>query len=168
MTFLADNQWLVWLAIALVLAAIETLTVDFMFVMLAGGALAASVAAAIGLPYPLQVVIGVVVAILLLAAVRPLLKRRFMRGEGGRGIGARSLVGRRAWVLQPVSETDGRVKLAGETWSARVADGARPCEPGQEVWVAAIQGAIAIVSAEPPVPEPDDPPPTEPGSWGSR
>ncbi len=161
MGFLTSDQWLVWLAIAIVLAAIETLTVNFVFVMLAGGALAASLSAAVGLPYALQVVVGVVVAVLLLSLVRPFLRRRFLRVEGGLGIGAPSLVGRQAWVLQPVSETDGRVKLAGEVWSARVPDGGRPCDPGEEVRVVEIRGAIAIVSKEP-LPQDPEPPPGEP------
>ena len=48
MEWLGDNPWLGWLGIGLALAAIEAATVDFVFVMLAGGALAASLAAALG------------------------------------------------------------------------------------------------------------------------
>ena len=46
MEWLGDNPWLGWLGIGLALAAIEAATVDFVFVMLAGGALAASLAVA--------------------------------------------------------------------------------------------------------------------------
>ena len=37
MDWLGDNPWLAWLGVALVLAAIEAATVDFVFIMLAGG-----------------------------------------------------------------------------------------------------------------------------------
>jgi len=49
-------------------------------------------------------------------------------------------------VLETVTEHDGRIKLAGETWSARTQPDAAPCLPGQEVRVVSIQGATAIVS----------------------
>jgi membrane protein implicated in regulation of membrane protease activity len=146
MEWVGDNPWLIWVGVALVLAAIEAATVDFVFVMLAGGALASAVAAAFGAPLALQIVIGVVVAVALLLAVRPWLKRRFNDNAAADTIGAVSLVGRQAWVLQTVTATDGRVKLAGETWSARLAEGAAPATPGQQVRVVSIQGATAIVA----------------------
>ena len=146
MDWFGDNPWLAWLGIALVLAAVEVATVDFVFLMLAGGALAAAIASALGVGFAGQVVIAVVVAGLLLLLVRPLIKRRFLVAEESNRIGAASLVGRVAWVLQTVTETDGRVKLAGETWSARTPDGAAVCQPGQEVRVISIEGATAIVT----------------------
>ena len=54
MDWLIDNWWLAWLGLAIVLA-IEAATVDFVFLMPAGGA-AAGAAAALGAPFPLQVV----------------------------------------------------------------------------------------------------------------
>ena len=65
MDWLTENAWLGWLGVALVLAAIEAATVDFVFVMLAGGALAAAIAAALGAPFIFQVVIGVAAAVAL-------------------------------------------------------------------------------------------------------
>ncbi len=147
MTWLSDYAWLAWVGIALALAAVEAATVDFVFIMLAGGALAAALAAGLGANFAIQVVVAVVVALLLLVIVRPLLKRHFTDGELGRDIGASGLVGRHARVIQRVTTTDGRVKLNGETWSARTATGAPPCEPGAEVRVLAIEGATAIVVA---------------------
>ena len=87
------------------------------------------------------------VAILLVVAVRPLLKRHFMDTETDHGIGAPSLVGRSARVVQTVTDYDGRVKLAGETWSARLPEGEPAVEPGAEVRVLSIHGATAIVTA---------------------
>ncbi|WP_299445301.1 NfeD family protein [uncultured Phycicoccus sp.] len=150
MEWLTENAWLGWLGVALVLAAIEAATVDFVFVMFAGGALAAAIAAALGAPFIFQVIIGVAAAVLFLLVVRPILKSKFMDTETDHHIGASSLVGREAWVLQAVTETDGRVKLAGETWSARLATGSTPVEPGDQVRVIAIHGATAIVAPVPP------------------
>ncbi len=157
MDWLTDNAWLGWLGVALVLAAIEAATVDFVFVMFAGGALAGAVAAALGAPFFFQVVVAVVFAMLLLVVVRPMLKRKFTDAVTDHHIGAAGLVGREAWVLQAVTETDGRVKLAGETWSARLAEGGAPAGPGDQVRVIAIHGATAIVV---PLPAPPTTPTT--------
>lgn len=146
MEWLQDYPWLAWLGLALVLAAVEAATVDFVFVMLAGGALAGSLAAALGVPFPAQVVVAVVVSGGLLAGVRPLVRRHFMDTETDHGIGAPALVGRSARVLQTVTEYDGRIRLAGETWSARVPSGQPSVEPGAEVRVIALEGATAIVT----------------------
>jgi len=82
--------------------------------------------------------------------VRPIVKRQFMDGEVDHQIGASSLVGRSARVLQAVTDSDGRIKLAGETWSARLAAGATSTVgPGEEVRVIAIHGATAIVAPAP-------------------
>ena len=123
MDWLNDNVWLFWLGVGLVLAAIEAATVDFVFIMFAGGALAAAVAAALGASFPVQVVVAVGVAVLLLFVVRPIIKRQLLDGELDHQIGTSALVGREARVLQAVTDSDGRIKLAGETWSARLAAG---------------------------------------------
>jgi membrane protein implicated in regulation of membrane protease activity len=150
MDWLTENFWLAWLGIALVLAAVEAATVDFVFIMFAGGALAGAVAAGLGASFPVQVVVAVATGILLLFTVRPIVKRQFMDGEVDHQIGASSLVGRSARVLQAVTDSDGRIKLAGETWSARLAAGATSTVgPGEEVRVIAIHGATAIVAPVP-------------------
>ena len=53
-------------------------------------------------------------------------------------------------MLQAVTDSDGRIKLAGETWSARLAAGVTTSVgPGEEVRVIAIHGATAIVAPAP-------------------
>jgi len=146
MSWFTGNGWLAWVGLALALGAIEAASVSFVFVMLAGGALAGAVAAAIGFSFSGQVIAAVVVAAALLLTVRPIVKRHFLVPEGTGGIGAVAQVGRTALVLQTVTEHGGRVKLGGETWSARTAPDTTACLPGQEVRVVSIEGATAIVS----------------------
>ena len=142
MEWLTDSPWLAWIAIALILAAIEAATVDFVFVMLAGGALAGALTAGLGGGLAAQVVIAVAVAALLLAVIRPIIRRHFVEGEVDHGI-------------ETVTETNGRIKLGGATWSARVPAHAESCPPGSDVQVIALHGATAIVVAAPhPVAEP--------------
>jgi membrane protein implicated in regulation of membrane protease activity len=147
MSWFSDNGWLAWVGLALILGAIEVVSVSFVFVMLAGGALAGALLAAVGAPFAGQVIAAVGVAAALLLMVRPVIQRHFLVPEGTGGIGAVAQVGRSALVLQTVTEHDGRVKLGGETWSARTAPNSAACLPGQEVRVVSIEGATAIVSS---------------------
>ncbi|MDC5697428.1 NfeD family protein [Intrasporangium calvum] len=135
--------WIVWLGAALVLVAVETATVDFTFLMLAGGALGGSAAAAFGAPPIVQALVAALVAVALLVTVRPWLKRRFTV-EQRQAMGAEANLGRSAYVLDRVTTSNGRVKLAGETWSARTTGDS--IEPGEEVVVDAIEGATVVVS----------------------
>jgi membrane protein implicated in regulation of membrane protease activity len=56
-----------------------------------------------------------------------------------------ALKGRQAVVLERVDGSGGRIKLAGEIWSARALDTDRTYEVGAEVDVVNIEGATAIV-----------------------
>ncbi|GAA6526795.1 NfeD family protein [Intrasporangium sp. DVR] len=134
---------MVWLGVALVLVAVEAATVDFTFLMLAGGALGGSAAAAVGAPFLVQAIVAAIVAVVLLVTVRPWLKRRFTVEQHHR-MGAEANLGRSAYVLDRVTSSNGRVKLAGETWSARTTGDS--IEPGEEVVVDAIEGATVVVS----------------------
>jgi membrane protein implicated in regulation of membrane protease activity len=145
MSWFADHGWLAWVGIALALGAIELASVDFVFLMLAGGALAGALAALLGVPVVGQVLVSLAVAALALLLVRPVIKRQFTVADA-RDIGTAAQIGRSALVLSTVTGTDGRIKLGGETWTARTAPDAAACLPGQEVRVVSIEGATAIVT----------------------
>lgn len=145
MSWFADHGWLAWVGIALALGAIELASVDFVFLMLAGGALAGALAAVLGVPVVGQVLVSLAVAALALLLVRPVIKRQFTVPDA-KGIGTAAQIGRSALVLSTVTENDGRIKLGGETWTARTAPDAAACLPGQEVRVVSIEGATAIVT----------------------
>jgi membrane protein implicated in regulation of membrane protease activity len=137
-----------WFVAAMLLGVIEIFTLDLMLVMLAGGALAAGVAALVGAPLWASIVVFCVVSALLLFALRPyLLKALRSRGEVIE-TNAAALVGRGARAIDDISETAGRVKLAGEVWTARIAGDAEVIPEGSSVTVVAIKGATAIVAPE--------------------
>ncbi|MBN6759809.1 NfeD family protein, partial [Micrococcus luteus] len=66
----ANAGWL-WLVLAAGLAGVELLTLDLVFLMIAAGAGAAGVVALVGGPLALQLAAFAAVALLMLAAVRP-------------------------------------------------------------------------------------------------
>ncbi|MFC9277744.1 NfeD family protein [Streptomyces collinus] len=139
------DAWVWWLVGAAALGIPLVVTAMPEFGMLAVGAVAAAVAAAFGLDAVVQVLAFVVVSVALIAVVRPIAARHGnQRPQLVTGIDA--LKGRQAVVLERVDGSGGgRIKLAGEIWSARSLDNARAYEVGQEVDVVDIEGATAII-----------------------
>jgi membrane protein implicated in regulation of membrane protease activity len=146
--WLDDSQWLWWLAVALAAGVIEVATVDFVFLMVVGGSLIASISAAIGLPFAVQVIIFGAATLALLVTVRPPLKR-WAQTTPHTPMGTRALVGQQARVLEPVSDRGGLVKLGGEVWTARATAGNQTFEVGSTVYVVRIEGATAVVATAP-------------------
>lgn len=142
--WLGDNHWAVWLGLAIVLGTIETMTLDLVFLMLAGGAAAGAVAAALGASPLLALLVAVVGTAALLGVVRPVALRHIRQPSISR-TGVDALVGRRAVVIEQVDRHDGRIKLGGETWSARSYDEESVIAPGAAVDVIEIKGATALV-----------------------
>jgi membrane protein implicated in regulation of membrane protease activity len=141
-----DWQWLWWLGGALLLGAVEMMTVDFIFLMLAGGALAAAIAGALGGGWVICAVVFCVVSVALLVTLRPfLLTRLKVKGDADPLTGTAALVGKLAEAVTAVDQDGGRVKLVGEVWTARTSQGA-VINPGQTVTVVAIEGATAVVA----------------------
>ncbi|MFF7240842.1 NfeD family protein [Streptomyces collinus] len=138
------DAWVWWLVGAAALGIPLVVTAMPEFGMLAVGAVAAAVAAGLGLDAVVQVLAFVVVSVALIAVVRPIAARHGnQRPQLVTGIDA--LKGRQAVVLERVDGSGGRIKLAGEIWSARSLDNARAYEVGQEVDVVDIEGATAII-----------------------
>ncbi|MER7372901.1 NfeD family protein [Streptomyces lanatus] len=139
------DAWIWWLIGAAALGIGLVITAMPELGMLAVGAVAAALVAGVfGGDAVVQVVAFVVISTALIAVVRPIANRhRAQRPQLATGIEA--LKGKQAVVLERVDASGGRIKLAGEIWSARALDTGRAFEPGQEVDVVDIEGATAIV-----------------------
>jgi membrane protein implicated in regulation of membrane protease activity len=139
------DAWLWWLIGAAALGIALVVTAMPELGMLAVGAVAAAVVSGIfGGGAVAQVAVFAVVSTALIAVVRPIARRhRSQRPELASGVDA--LKGKQAVVLERVDGSGGRIKLAGEVWSARALDTGRSYEVGQEVDVVEIEGATAIV-----------------------
>ncbi len=138
------DAWVWWLVVAAALGIPLVVTAMPEFGMFAVGAVAAALASGFGAGLVVQVLVFVVVSVALIAVVRPIAHRhRSQRPQLASGIDA--LKGRQAVVLERVDGSGGRIKLAGEIWSARALDNGRTYEAGQEVDVVEIEGATAVV-----------------------
>ncbi|MEU1040829.1 NfeD family protein [Streptomyces sp. NPDC005551] len=138
------DAWVWWLVAAVGLGIPLVVTAMPEFGMLAVGAVAAAGAAGLGGDVVLQVLVFVAVSVALIAVVRPIAARhRAQRPQLATGVDA--LRGKTAVVLERVDGSGGRIKLAGDIWSARSLDAGQTYEAGEQVDVVDIEGATAIV-----------------------
>ncbi|MFE7777459.1 NfeD family protein [Streptomyces sp. NPDC057445] len=138
------DAWVWWLIAAVGLGIPLVLTAMPEFGMLSAGAVAGAVTAGLGFGVVTQVVVFAAVSVALIAVVRPIAARHSSQ-RPGLATGIDALRGRQAVVLERVDGNGGRIKLAGEVWSARALDTERAFEPGEQVDVVEIDGATAVV-----------------------
>ena len=136
---------LIWLVVALGLAAAEALTGDMFLLMLSGGALAAAGSGWLfNTPLWADGAVFLAVSLLLLVLVRPTLRRRLTAGIG-LPEPVKALEGRHALVLDRIDRHRGQVRLDGEVWTARPLNEDDVYQPGDQVTVMHIDGATAVV-----------------------
>ena len=145
MGWLADNAWVAWLVAAAALAGLELLSLDLVLLMLAAGALGGAAVAALGVPLLGAAGVAVAIGLVGLLVVRPVAVRHLSPGPL-HATGTAALVGREAFVVAPVTPGGGgRIKLAGEIWSARNYEPDATIAVGAAVDVVTIDGATAVV-----------------------
>ncbi|WP_131745069.1 NfeD family protein [Frankia sp. Cppng1_Ct_nod] len=137
-------EWLWWLVIAGALGVGEMLTLALILGMAALAALAASIVAGVGGGIIAQLVAFTVVSAALLLGLRPV-ARRHLHQSPEIATGMDALIGATGIVVEAVDGGDGRVKIRGEVWSARVTFAGQTLEPGTSVRVLRIDGATAVV-----------------------
>jgi membrane protein implicated in regulation of membrane protease activity len=137
--------WVVWAIVTVLLAIGEIFTPGLFFLgPIAVATLAATVAAAVGGPIWLQVVVFGVGSFASLGLLRPIARQHLKMPHAIR-TGTAALEGAKAIVLQRVDDRGGRVKIGGEEWSARSYVSDESFDVGMTVEVAQIQGATALV-----------------------
>jgi membrane protein implicated in regulation of membrane protease activity len=137
--------WVVWAVVTVLLAIGELFTPGLFFLgPIALATLAATVAAAVGGPVWLQIVVFGAGSFASLGLLRPI-ARAHLRMPHAIRTGTAALEGAKAIVLQRVDSRGGRVKIGGEEWSARSYLAEETFDVGSEVEVAQIQGATALV-----------------------
>ncbi|MEZ0089323.1 membrane protein implicated in regulation of membrane protease activity [Streptacidiphilus sp. EB129] len=138
------ENWMWWLIVAAAFGVPLVVTALPEFGMFAIGAGAAALTGGLGGGTVAQFAVFLGISVALLVFVRPIAMRHLRQGPRIR-MGIDALTGASAVVLEQVDEHDGRIKLQGEVWSARAFEPGRVYEPGQQVSVAQIDGATALV-----------------------
>ena len=145
MDWLGDNQWAGWLALAAALGVAEMFSLDLILIMLAVGAVAGMLTGLVGGAFILQVLVAAGASVAMLALVRPNIVARLHTGPELR-LGHGKLVGQRGVVTEQITSSEpGRIRLAGEIWSAAPYDENLTIAPGETVEVFEIRGATAYV-----------------------
>lgn len=141
---------LFWLVSLIIFGVAEAATVGLVSIWFAGGALAALIAAAVGGAVWLQIVLFVAVSVIMLALLRPMVKKisvpHRVRTNADRHVGRSALV---TETIDNLKEA-GAVKLDGVVWSARSESGAVIPE-GELITVKRIEGVkLWVAPAEKP------------------
>jgi len=143
--WLGDNAWAIWLSLAFLLAVAEILSLDLVLIFLAVGALAGAGVALLapGLWW-LQILVAIAVSFSMLLLLRPSLMAKVRNMPGYRSSAAK-MVGSSGVAMSEISRSGGEIKVDGQSWTARPYAPDLVIEPGTEIEVYEIDGAIAVV-----------------------
>ena len=145
MDWIRDHLWETWLALSIALGVAEMFSLDLILAMLAAGAVIGMLAALLGLPVFLQILLALGASVAALSLVRPAFVKRLHNGPD-LTLGHGKLVGTRCLVTQEISGLDaGRIKAGGETWTALPYDENLRILAGETVEILQIKGATAYV-----------------------
>ena len=145
MDWISDNLWAAWLALSIGLGVAEMFSLDLILAMLAAGAVIGMVAALLGLPVFVQILLALGASVAALALVRPAFVKRLHSGPE-LSLGHGKLVGTRGLVTEEITSLSaGRIKAGGEIWSALPYDENLRIAAGETVEILQIKGATAYV-----------------------
>lgn len=140
------NAWMYWLAIAIFLVIIEVFTASAIALCMAIGAFAAFIAALLGCGIELQLLILAVAMMSSLVFVPRLLKRyKCLFISGNESVSNMdALIGRDAIVESSTVDSTLRVKIDGDKWQVKSADGSELIQ-GDRVKVCGYDSIILLV-----------------------
>jgi len=142
--------WIFWTVLGAMLIIAEVFTTGFVLLWFGIGALAAALAAFIGVSsLTAQFLIFAIVSIALTAASRTIFVNYFSREKAGGDLksGVEALPGQIGTVVSSSRGAlhEGAVKVYGSTWTAFPIEGEEPLEAGDRVVVERVQGASIYV-----------------------
>ena len=137
---------IIWLALMVVFLIVEASTVVMVSLWFAAGSMAALLVSLLGAPIWLQVALFLAVSGVLLASLRPMVRKHFTPRLQRTNVDA--VVGSQGYVTADIDNVaaTGSVKLGAMEWTARSTTGA-PVSKGTLVKVDKIEGVKAFVTA---------------------
>ena len=143
-------QW-IWVALVIIFAVIEVLTMGLTTVWFAISALVMVFLSLLKIPLSIQTLIFLAIAALLLIFTRPLAVKRFRMGKEKTNVD--SLAGKHALVIKTITEFErGEAKINGLIWAARSEDNTEITE-GTKCEIVRVEGVQLIVRPIEPVVE---------------
>jgi membrane protein implicated in regulation of membrane protease activity len=137
----------IWLAVALAFGVAEMLTLAFFALFFVVGAIAAAIAAQLGLSQVGQIVVFAAVSVVGVLAGRPPIMHYLKRRTPEVLSGAQAMIGRDATVVDAILDEHhpGHVLIAGERWLA-IPAGGRPIPSGSTVRIEGLRQSRLLVS----------------------
>ncbi|WP_421084094.1 NfeD family protein [Rothia nasimurium] len=145
----SENLWAFWLTVAILLAIIEILMLDFIFLMMALAALVTTGSTLATNSFVAQVVLFAAISVGLLLGLRPPLIRRFHQSSPNIAMNSEGLIGQQAKITSTVTADGGLALIAGDIWSARPEPAQAVLPEGSLATVVKIQGATAVLTQNP-------------------
>jgi membrane protein implicated in regulation of membrane protease activity len=144
MSLMSPMAWF-WLVALVLFAVAEAATVGLVSIWFAGGALVALIATGCGAPIWLQVLLFLVVSGIMLALLRPFVRRMTKSSKTETNAGRH--IGREALVMEEINNLTGTgaIKLDGVTWTARSESG-EVIPVGTTIVVQRIEGVKVVVA----------------------
>ena len=138
-------QILVWIGVAVVMAALEMTTVQLVSVWFVLGALSAAVTGLFTDSWIIQLAVFVCVSLLSLVITRPLVVK-FKRNNVKVNTNADRMIGQTGEMQTDLNDPEaiGQAKVMGSVWSVRTDN--PPLKKGEKVSVIAIEGVKLIVT----------------------
>lgn len=139
-----DTIYYIWTALIIFFAILEAVTVGLVSIWFVIGAVAGLVAALLGAPIYIQIILFVAVSLIALLVTRPLVKKHVTPKIVPTN--ADRIIGRSGTVIEEIDNSKGvgLVKIEGQVWSAR-SQYDEHVEPGTNVEVLKIEGAKVLV-----------------------
>lgn len=143
-----DNLLIMWIALTIVFAVIEVLTLQVVTIWFAVGSLGAIIANVVNASPLVQLIVFVALSILTLVIARPYLKK-FAKTKL-QPTNADVCIGKQAVVTEEINNAlaTGQAKIRGAIWTARSAEENTVIPEGSMVTVLAIEGVKLIVTAD--------------------
>ena len=138
------SEPLLWLIVIVATLVIEAMTAGLTTIWFSAGALAALTASYLGISFPLQIIIFIVVSITALIFTRPLVKNKIHKNKVKTN--ADMVIGKQAIVVETICpiEGKGQVKVDGKIWSAK-SENSENIPKDELVTIEKIEGVHLIV-----------------------
>ena len=135
---------IIWLIVIVITLVVEASTAGLVTIWFSAGALAALISSYLGINFPLQIIIFIVISAAALCLTRPLVKNKIHKNKVKTN--ADLVIGKQAIVIEDICpiEGKGQVKVDGKIWSARTKN-AEKISKDELVTVEKIEGVHLIV-----------------------
>ena len=133
-----------WLILVAVMLVVEIFTMGLTTIWFSLGAVAAAIAAGLGAPLWVQILLFTVVSVVIMILVRPFALKVMDRNRTKTNID--EVIGKQAEVIEPIDnqKEQGKVRFRGVEWMARSVDGSTVAA-GDVVTVEEVSGVKLLV-----------------------